>query len=394
MGSRRRDRSVTRRHVESLVELCGWPDRPGVSVPIGFLERMDALRDSIRGRSSMTGRPVDIDPIGELTLRARLNGWIRDGRRSVGGSCLLLDSSTDPVAVNLARPDDHSMVAAMLELPLRAERVRTPDLAGAVRSLDARVLVDMFADTGVPVAALGETRSTGSGGGSPVRIITVEPATEPASSPVDCSGDRPLVVDLSSLWAGPLCSRVLGLAGFDVVKIESTARPDGARRGNREFWDHLNDGKVIRSVDFASSADRSGLRELMHRADVVIEGSRPRALDQLGLGASELLDGGGPAIWLSITGHGRDPDNANRVGFGDDCAVAGGLVSHTPDGPTFFGDAVADPITGLVAASAVLEAWVSPAQSGRRSPVLLDVSLARVAAWAKAADQPDPHRRD
>ena len=41
---------------------------------------------------------------------------------------------------------------------------------------------------------------------------------------------HPLVVDLSALWAGPLCAHLLGLAGARVVKVESLGRPDGARR--------------------------------------------------------------------------------------------------------------------------------------------------------------------
>src|SRR3546814_12978534 len=64
------------------------------------------------------------------------------------------------------------------------------------------------------------------------------------------------------------------------------------------------------------------------------------------------MAGGRARTWLQITGHG--PDQPHRVGFGDDAAVAGGIVTVRDDGtPDFLGDAVADPLTGLLGALAV-----------------------------------------
>jgi crotonobetainyl-CoA:carnitine CoA-transferase CaiB-like acyl-CoA transferase len=126
---------------------------------------------------------------------------------------------------------------------------------------------------------------------------------------------------------------------------------------------------------------------LLRAADVVVEASRPRALQQLGIDAADLL-AGGPRVWLSITGFGRDGPGGQRVAFGDDAAVSGGLVAQPPgsDGPCFVADAVADPLTGLVAAAAVLDAC----SSGGR--VLLDVALARVAASVASAAAGEPWR--
>ena len=85
---------------------------------------------------------------------------------------------------------------------------------------------------------------------------------------------------------------------------------------------------------------------------MVIEGSRPRALEQLGIDARSIVRHG-PQVWVSITGHGRDGANTMRVGFGDDAAAAGGLVDWVDGTPHFVGDAVADPLAGLTAAMAV-----------------------------------------
>jgi len=80
-----------------------------------------------------------------------------------------------------------------------------------------------------------------------------------------------------------------------------------------------------------------------------------------------------------VTGYGRAEPNAQWIAFGDDAAVAGGLVawSEADQRPLFFGDAIADPLTGLHAAVAVLARWA--AGGGE----LLDIRLAGVAARAK-----------
>ena len=84
-------------------------------------------------------------------------------------------------------------------------------------------------------------------------------------------------------------------------------------------------------------------------------------------------------VWVAISGYGWTGEAADRVAFGDDAAAAGGLVHWTPDGPpNFLGDALADPLTGLAAASGALQAL---AQGGG---VIVDAALARIAAGAAA----------
>jgi crotonobetainyl-CoA:carnitine CoA-transferase CaiB-like acyl-CoA transferase len=108
---------------------------------------------------------------------------------------------------------------------------------------------------------------------------------------------------------------------------------------------------------------------------VVVAASRPRALASLGLDpVAWVATGARPRVWLSITGYGWTGPGANRVAFGDDAAVAGGLVVWDERGPCFCADAVADPLTGLVGAARVLDALVA----GRSE--LVDLSMARVAA--------------
>jgi crotonobetainyl-CoA:carnitine CoA-transferase CaiB-like acyl-CoA transferase len=155
------------------------------------------------------------------------------------------------------------------------------------------------------------------------------------------------VVDLTSLWAGPLCARLLRHTGAHVIKVESTGRPDGSRAGQPAFFERMNAGSEHVALDFASDDGRRQLRGLLTAADVVLEASRPRALRQLGIDASEAVRAG--TVWLSITARGRDSD---WVGFGDDVAAGAGLLAQA-DEPLPAGDALADPLAGLHAAAAV-----------------------------------------
>ncbi len=180
--------------------------------------------------------------------------------------------------------------------------------------------------------------------------------------------DGLLVVDMSSLWAGPLCGQLLTRAGAVVVKVESPGRPDGTRRGEPAFFDWMNSGKLSYAIDFDAGAD--ALRRLLSVADIVIEGSRPAALRRRRLSAADLTGRPG-RIWLRINGYRDQPD---RPAFGDDAAVAGGLVDADDDGPVFCGDAVADPLSGLEAARAIGESL------RRGGGEVIDVAMAQVAA--------------
>jgi crotonobetainyl-CoA:carnitine CoA-transferase CaiB-like acyl-CoA transferase len=199
-----------------------------------------------------------------------------------------------------------------------------------------------------------------------------------------------MVVDLSAMWAGPLCARLLGQAGLRVVKVESTRRLDGARRGHQGFFDWLHGGHESVALDLSSSSGLAALRQLLARADVVIESSRPRALAQLGIDAEAVVAGRPGTTWISITGYGRTGTAGQRVAFGDDAAVAAGLVAYDHDDrPVFCGDAIADPITGLHAALAALASLA--AGGGHLVEVAMAAAVATTLAWPA---EPTAERRD
>jgi CoA-transferase family III len=308
------------------------------------------------------GTPFAIDGPALLGERAAVAGLARAGDRSAGGATRLLRAADGWIAVALARPDDIAAVPAWLDRPVPGDVWSV--VRDAVAAGGAQELVERACLLDVPCARLGEVVA-GEG---------VATASALGSGPPCRSLRDVVVVDLSSLWAGPLCTNLLQQAGAGVVKVESRARPDGARQGMPAFFDLLNAGKESVALDLPSAPAVDALVGLLRRADVVIEASRPRALAQLGIDVREIAAAGRLRVWLSITGHGRDDGAATRVAFGDDAAVAGGLVAWDADQPCFCADAVADPASGLLAAAAVLDRLAAGGQWH------VDVALARTAA--------------
>jgi hypothetical protein len=352
--------------------LTGLPDRP-MGPPAGLVEGIDRVARSFPG----------LDALALLGERAALMGLWRRGGASCGGSCRLLPCGDGFMAVSLPRADDMETVPAWLELDDRPESV--PAMWSAVASHlqhgDPDLLLARAHLLGLPAARVGET--VGHVGVVRTLLGEAPPRPEPADGVADDLTGL-IVVDLSALWAGPLCGDLLARAGATVVKVESTQRPDGARRGPTEFFDLLNGRKRSVVLDFQDHSGVRILHDLVRQADVVIEASRPRALAQLGLHGPDLVRAGGPQVWVSITGHGRGGEAANRVAFGDDAAAAGGLVVWRGGVPLFCADAVADPLTGLTAADACLGAL---AEGGRW---LLDVSMSAVSAAFSGPTLPAP----
>lgn len=342
--------------------LTGLPETP-LGPPERLVEGIEDLATPFEG----------LDAVALLGERAAHMGLWRRGATSCGGSCRLLASGDGYVAVSLARDEDFETVPAWLELD--AQPASTPAIwsavANAVATRDIDELVGRALLLGLPVARVGEV-ARGPG------LIRVPFGAASARAPSGL-----VVVDLTALWAGPLCGDLLAGAGATVTKVESTTRPDGARRGPAEFFDLLNGRKRSVALDFGRPDGVEALRALVRHADVVLEASRPRALEQLGIQADDELRSGGPQVWVSITGYGRT-DAGGRVAFGDDAAAGGGLVVWDGAAPMFCADAVADPITGLAAARACLDALAS---GGRW---LLDVSMAGVCAAVAGPTLPAP----
>jgi|SRR5580658_142827 crotonobetainyl-CoA:carnitine CoA-transferase CaiB-like acyl-CoA transferase len=348
-----------------LMAVTGTADGPGLMAPAALTAAADGASMALW---AISGAAVLERLSGAMLLgeRARVMRLTRRGEISPGGGSRLLPSRDGWIAVTLVRCQDWDAVPAWL----REDGVADwPSVATCVRRRSSGFLVDRGRLLGLAVVPMSRPHS----GPRPLFVSRRNGRSVEA-------GDRgrPLVVDLSALWAGPLCTRLLRLAGAQVIKVESVRRPDGARFGHRGFYDRLNSGKACLAVDLQDPNGQAALRALLMRADIVVEGSRPRALRQIGLDAETIMPDRPGLTWISITGHGRDDPAGDWIGFGDDCAVAAGLawqMRRAHGSALFCGDAIGDPLTGLHAAVVALALH---SQGGGH---LASLSLAGTVGW-------------
>lgn len=328
--------------------------------PAGLVARR--LARYAEATTARTGSPAP-DTVPDARLlgeRAAIAGLSRRAPFSAGGAFRAVRTRDGWLGLSLARPDDVALVPALIEGLVAGDAGAMPWAAVAdwARSTTTTAAFDRACLLGLPAAPWPPAPA--------VRPAVIRVQGGRRSMP-----ERPLVVDLTSLWAGPLCAHLLGLAGCRVVKVESNRRPDGARRGSSAFYDLLHAGHESVMLDFTDAADQGRLADLLGRADLVLEASRPRALAALGIDARQYVAGG--VSWLSITARGRESDT---VGFGDDVAVAAGLAVVDGQDLVPLGDALADPLTGVAAAAAAAEALVADHAH------LVDVSMVDVAREA------------
>ncbi len=328
------------------------------------------VRDAIAGYAieiadltARRGRPVVVDEArvadrsGAMALKA-------PGVWSPNRSCRMVRAADGWIAVNLPREADRWAVPAWIGCKLDADPWRA--IIRGARTRRWRDLVDQAALLGLPACGVGEAAAPGGDG----LVRMAEGATEPLRA-------APKVLDLSSLWAGPLCGALLARAGCEVTKLESLGRPDVLRDSAPAMFHDLNAGKTHARLDFTDAGDVARLRDLISGADVVITSARPRAFEQFGMPPREAFARNPRLVWVAVSGYGWMGPGADRVAFGDDAAAAGGLVRWTRQGePRFLGDALADPLTGLFAARGALRALA------RGGGFLVDAAMAQASARA------------
>jgi CoA-transferase family III len=290
----------------------------------------------------------------------------------LGGSRLLQTRDHGWFALSLIREVDRELLPALFgdaDIDVRDWEL----IAQAVSKHHCADLLQRGRDLGLPVASADEVP-----GSQPNELLAEGPPRTRTEN------HRPLVIDLSAIWAGPLAGHLLWLAGCEVVKVESLTRPDLIRRDDPATFDLINQGKASIFVDFSSRAEKAALTRLIGRADIVIESSRPRALKQLGIDAAALVGEVPGLVWLSVTGHGASGEAANWTGVGNDCGVAGGLsraLEQASGQIGYVGDALPDPLTGITAA---LEGWRAY-RSGKAQR--LGFSMSAIAAQALAEER-------
>ncbi len=181
------------------------------------------------------------------------------------------------------------------------------------------------------------------------------------------------VLDLATLFAGPLAATLLGDFGAEVVKVEHPAKPDPSRGhgpskdGVGLWWKMLGRNKRTITLDLSKPGGRGTLLRLAATADVVIENFRPGTLEKWDLGWPELSAANPRLVLARVTGFGQFGPYAHRPGFGTLAEAMSGFAAITgePDAPpTLPPFGLADSIAGLTTAYAVMTALAARERTG------------------------------
>jgi crotonobetainyl-CoA:carnitine CoA-transferase CaiB-like acyl-CoA transferase len=182
------------------------------------------------------------------------------------------------------------------------------------------------------------------------------------------------VLDISTLFAGPLAATFLGDFGADVIKVEHPLKPDASRghgpakNGVNLWWKTLGRNKRTVTLNLGKPDGAAVLLELVRTADVLIENFRPGTLERWGLGP-DALHAANPALVIArVTAFGQFGPYSARPGFGSLAEAMSGFAALTgePDGPpTLPPFGLADGIAALATSYAVMVALRSAEASGR-----------------------------
>ncbi|MCO6009945.1 CoA transferase [Actinoallomurus purpureus] len=180
---------------------------------------------------------------------------------------------------------------------------------------------------------------------------------------------RPLdgvrVLDLATLFAGPMAAMLLGDFGAEVVKVEHPRRPDPARGhgaakdGIGLWWKMLGRNKQTITLDLSAPEGQDVLLRLARETDVIIENFRPGTLERWNLPYERLREANPGLVLARVTGFGQFGPYARRPGFGTLAEAMSGFAAMTgePDGPpTLPPFGLADGIAALATAYAVMTA--------------------------------------
>ena len=180
------------------------------------------------------------------------------------------------------------------------------------------------------------------------------------------------VLDLTQVYAGPTCTRILSDLGADVIKLEGLKRMDITRNfvmpentGKDDYWNRSgyfllrNGGKKSLTLDFSDPEAVELVKRLVPYADIVAESFTPRVMAKFGLDYDSLKGIKSDIIMISLSGYGQTGPWRDFTAYGMGLEPASGISSVTGyrDGPPLrTGISFTDPYSGVVGAGAVLAA--------------------------------------
>ena len=202
-----------------------------------------------------------------------------------------------------------------------------------------------------------------------------------ASATGPMAGTR--VVDLTRILAGPLCSMMLGDMGAEVIKVEPPGTGDDTRgwgppfaAGEAAYFLGVNRNKRSITLNMAAPAGQQVLRDLIAKADVLVDNFKLGTLDKWGFTDAWFDQNAPRLVRCSITGYGSSGPKAALPGYDFILQAESGLMSicgPEDGGPTKYGVAIVDVCTGMLACNSILAALNARARTGKGQKV--EVSL-------------------
>jgi crotonobetainyl-CoA:carnitine CoA-transferase CaiB-like acyl-CoA transferase len=191
------------------------------------------------------------------------------------------------------------------------------------------------------------------------------------------------VLDLATIYAGPLAAMMLGDFGAEVIKVEhprgDPMRTHGeSKNGHGLWWKLVSRNKQTITLNLSAPQGQDLFKQLAAQADVLIENFRPGVMERWGLGYDELSEINPRLVMLRVTGFGQDGPYAARPGFGTLAESMSGFayITGQPGGPpTLPPFGLADGVAGMAGCSAVLMALRERDQvSGRGQSIDLAIT--------------------
>ncbi|WP_251859923.1 CoA transferase [Clostridium sp. Marseille-Q2269] len=190
------------------------------------------------------------------------------------------------------------------------------------------------------------------------------------------------VLDLTRVLAGPFATMMMADMGADVIKIERPKVGDDSRQfapfqeGESAYYMNLNRNKKGVTLNLKDEKGKEMFKEMVKKADIVIENYRPGVMDKLGLSYDVLKEINPGIIYASVSGFGQYGPYKNRPGYDIIGQAMSGLMSTTgttDSGPIRTGTAMSDVLGGLSVAIGILSALFNRGVTGKGQAV--DVSL-------------------
>lgn len=170
------------------------------------------------------------------------------------------------------------------------------------------------------------------------------------------------VLDLSRVLAGPYCTMMLSDFGADVIKIEPPIGDDSRAFGpfvgkESAYFMSLNRNKRSMVLDFKNQKHIDVFKEMVAKADVVVENYRPGTMEKFGLSYDVLKEINPKLIYAACSGFGRTGPYALKPAYDIIVQAMGGIMSITGEGkdsPTRVGASVGDVIAGMFTAYGIM----------------------------------------